>query len=106
MQDQLAHDIFNFDLPMVANQRETAQPVNRKQVEESRVKRAAADRRFVQANADRFRSSYIGGVSDSRKNQAQAFGLALAQQRLGNTPFLDAIRQRLLAQRAVGLRGA
>ena len=93
---------FNFSDPLSRPRNQGATRLTEKQTKESETARKAADRRFVQANTARFQN-YIapGGGTPNSQAVTEALYRAMGSK---TTPYQDAALQRMLAQRAAGLR--
>jgi hypothetical protein len=77
--------------------------LNQANAKKSQQQADTARNTFIKANADRFRASQ--GVTQDQAAMIRAYEAARSQANQGRKPFTDAVMQRLLAQRALGLRG-
>lgn len=94
--------VFDFSNPLSRPADNTAQRMTQQQVSQARTAKQAADRRFIDANTQRFRNATYN-TPQSDVNSLNAIWSAQSNK---SSPYQDAILQRLLAQRVAGLRGA
>jgi hypothetical protein len=93
--------MFNFFAPKAPV---TVERLDSGKVKQSETQRAKARRSFDVANTARYQAK--NAVSEDLGDAVRALANANYAARTGRTPFLDAVMQRFLGQRAVGLRGA
>jgi len=98
--NRLLGNVNMFNKPMGGTKVEKLSPATAKKSQQDYNRARTA---FLKANEDRFRHSQT--ITPDQAAAIDAYTAAIHQARQGRTPFVDAVTQRLLGQRAFGVRG-